>query len=321
MLVCLDRSPYSEACLPYAISLARVFGSALTLLHVMQPAEEHAGGRITDPLGWEVSRREAAAYLGRLATEARETWGLAVDSQIAQGRPAERITAIAHDIGADLTVIASHGEGGVAAWKLGGTAQQLLAVSRSSVLVARAASPGLRVFTPKHILVPLDGSLRTESVLPTVARIADVYDAELLLAHVIAEPLPTAVLHAGDLEVARALAGRLESRARRYLGHLRDRLPREMRVATVVSRHVDERQSLLEMAEQHQVDLVVLSAHGSVCNASQPFGSVTHHLLSHSTVPLLVLQDLPGAELERAAEDADIRSAPPLRASYPPGDG
>lgn len=321
ILVCLDRSACSEACLPHAVSLARVFGSRVTLLHVMQPVQEHSGARITDPLGWEVSRREATAYLDGLAKEASVAWGLSVDSRIEQGRPAERITAIAHEIGADLTVIASHGEGGLAAWNLGSTALQVLAVSRGSVLVARSASPAPSVVTPRHILVPLDGSLRTESVLPTVARIAQMHDAEVLLVHVVAEPLPTAVLHAEDLDVARELATRLEQRAKRYLEHLRARLPRDTRVRTVVTRHPDERQSLLEISLLEQIDLVVLSAHGSVCNPTRPFGSVTHHLLSHSMVPLLVLQDLSEPELKRVGEEGDEQSAPPLRGSYPPEQG
>jgi nucleotide-binding universal stress UspA family protein len=321
VLVCLDRSACSEACLPHAVSLARVFDSTVTLLHVMQPVWEHSGARITDPLGWEVSRREASAYLERLAGELGEAWKLRVDCRVEQGRPAERITAIARQIGADLTVIASHGEGGLAAWSLGSTAQQVLAVSRGSVLVVRAASPAPSVVTPHHILVPLDGSLRTESVLPTAARIADAHGADLLLVHVVVEPLQTAMLHAGDLEIARDLATRLESRAKRYLEHVRGRLPRDTKVRTLVTRHVDERQSLLEISSQEQVDLVVLSAHGSVCNPARPFGSVTHHLLAHSTVPLLVLQDLSEPGLERIGEEADEQSAPPLRASYPPGQG
>jgi nucleotide-binding universal stress UspA family protein len=317
ILVCLDRSACSEACLPLAVSLARVFGSSVTLLYV-QPAEEHSGMRITDPLGWEVSRREALAYLDPLARNMSKALGISIDTRIEQGRPAECITAIAREIGADLTVIAGHGEGGVAAWNLGSTAQQILATSRGSLLIARATLPSPSVTTPKRILVPLDGSLRTESVLPTVARIANAYGAEMLLVHVVVEPLPTAVLHTEDLDLARDLAARLEARAKRYLEHLRARLPPAARVRTLVSRHVDERQSLIEIAGQEQADLMVLSAHGSVCNPTRPFGSVTHHLLSHSTVPLLVLQDLSEPELERIGEDADEQSAPPLRSSYPP---
>lgn len=322
ILVCLDRSAVSETCLPHALSLARVFDSRVTLLHVMQPVQEHAGARITDPLGWEVARREASAHLERLASDASEQWGLSVDSRVEQGRPAERITAIASELGVDLTVLASHGEGGVAPWSLGSTAQQVLAVSRGSVLVARAGVPVPSVVAPRHILVPLDGSLRTESVLPTVARIAAAHGAEVLLVHVVGEPLPTALLHAGDLDLARELAVRLEARAKRYLEHLRERMPRDARVRTLVTRHVDERQALVELAGREQIDLIALSAHGSVCNPARPFGSVTHHLLSHATVPMLVLQDLSEPELEHVGgEETDERSAPPLRASYPPGEG
>jgi nucleotide-binding universal stress UspA family protein len=302
------------------MSLARVFESPMTLLHVMQPVGEHSGARITDPLGWEVSRREASAYLERLAGEMGDAWKHRIECKVEQGRPAERIPAIAREIGADLTVIASHGEGGLAAWSLGSTAQQVLAVSRGSVLVVRAASPVSSVVTPTHILIPLDGSLRTESVLPTAARIAEAHGAEMLLAHVVVEPQQTAMLHEGDLEIARDLAGRLELRARRYLEHVRGRLPRETRVRTLVTRHIDERQSLIDIMSEQHVDLVVLSAHGSVCNPMRPFGSVTHHLLAHSAVPLLVLQDLSESVLERSGEEAE-EQAPPLRSSYPPGPG
>jgi nucleotide-binding universal stress UspA family protein len=166
--------------------------------------------------------------------------------------------------------------------------------------------------------VPLDGALRTESVLPTVARIASAGGAEVLLVHVVPEPQPTAVLHATeDLELARDLAARLASRAKRYLEHLRDRLAREVEsVRTLVIRHADERQSLLELAQKEQADLIILSAHGSTCNPAWPFGSVTAHLLTHCTAPLLVLQDLPLSELH--ARDVDEELAPPVRGSYPP---
>jgi nucleotide-binding universal stress UspA family protein len=287
----------------------------------MQPVHEHSGARITDPLGWEVSRREAAAYLDGLAKDVRETWGLAVDCRVEQGRPAERITAIASELGATLTVIASHGEGGLAAWNLGGTAQQLLSVSHASVLVARAEQRVPSVVAPERILVPLDGSLRTESVLPLVARIAQAHGAEVLLVHVVAEPIPTAVLHAADFELARVLAGHLEARAKRYLEHLRSRMPSDALVRTLVMRHLDERQALLELSQRENIDLVVLSAHGSVCNPTRPFGSVTHHLVSHSTIPLLVLQDLSEAEFERLGEGGDERSAPAPRSSHPPREG
>jgi nucleotide-binding universal stress UspA family protein len=321
ILVCLDRSPFSESCLPYAISLAKTFGSAVTLLYVMQPPHESPGLRTTDALDWEVSRQEATAYLERAEADAAEASGQHVDSRLEQGHPAERIAALARELSADLTVLGSHGEGGLTAWSLGSTVQQVLAVAKGSVLVTRSTSFTPSVASMKRILVPLDGSSRTESVLPTAARIAKANGAELLLVHVVSESIPSAILHTTeDLELVKQLGYRLEAAAKEYLEHLRVQWVGELpSVRTLVIRQADERQSLLEVAMREAIDLVVLSAHGCTCNPARPFGSVAAHLLTHSTVPLLVLQDLP--ELERARRGDDEGLAPSLRASFTPEPG
>lgn len=319
ILVCLDGSPFSEVCLPYAISIAKTLGSELTLLHVMQPHHEHGGSHTSDALGWEIARQEMRAYVERHQHATAEALGRPVEARLEQGHPAERIVGLAHELDADLTVLASHGEGGITAWNLGSTVQQVLAVTRRSVFVVRS-SIAPTVVVPKRILVPLDGSLRTESVLPTAARIANAYDAELLLVHVVQEPVASSVLRPGDgLELATELAAHLEASAGQYLRTLRDRMAHDVpAVRTLVVRHANERQCLIELAQQEHVDLVVVSAHGLACDPARPFGSVTAHLLTHSVVPLLVLQDLAWEEQEQP-DDLTERLAPPLRASYPPG--
>ena len=318
ILVCLDRSPLSEVCVPYAVSLSKTFGSAITLLHVMQPPQELSGLRTTNALGWEIARQEVSTYLEQTQKELARLSGQQVDTKLEQGHPAERITSLAREINADLTILGSHGEGGLTAWNLGSTVQQVLAIARGSVLVARSTSPAPTVVAPKRILVPLDGSLPTESVLPTVVCIAKANDAQILLVHVVSEPLPTAMLHsAEDVELARELASRIELHAKEYLAHLRDQLVREISsVEMLVVRCKDERQALLEISEKEHADLVVLSAHGSTCNPARPFGSVAAHLLTHSMVPLLVLQDLPQGQSSR--ELTAEEGAPSQRGSFPP---
>ena len=317
ILVCIDRSPVSEACLQHAVAISKSLGSAMTLLHVMQPSHERPGLQATDVFDWEISRQEASAYMESLGREGTMASGQHVDVRLEQGHPAERITAVARELDADLTVLGSHGQRGAAAWNLGSTVLQVLAVTRGSVLIARSNSAGAGDVSPNRILVPLDGSLRTESVLPTAVRIAKKYGSELLLVLVVREPVPTSVLHTPeDLEVARDLAARLEARGKGYLEGLRDQLVREgASVRTLVLRTADEKQSLLDLSQKEQSDLIVLSAHGATCNSASTFGSVTAHLLTHSVVPLLVLQDLRDSEL--GGERGDER-APPLRASYPP---
>ena len=318
ILVCVDHSAFSDACLRHAVAISKSVGGVLTLLHVMQPPHERSGLQTTDVLDWEVSRQQASVYLERLERDATQALGRQVETRLEQGHPAERITAVASELNADLTVLGSQGERGEAAWNLGSTVMQVLAVARGSVLVARSSNAASGDVSPKRILVPLDGSLRAESVLPTAVRIAREHAAELLLVFVVPEPVPTAVLRAPeDLEVARELATRLEVSGKRYLEGLRERLVREgASVRTIVVRNGAERQSILELSQKERSDLIVLSAHGSTCDPTLIFGSVTGHLLTHSVVPLLVLQDLRDSEQSIGPED-DHR-APPLRASYPP---
>jgi nucleotide-binding universal stress UspA family protein len=319
ILVCLDRSPSSEVCLAHAISHAKAFGSSVTLLHVMQPPHEPGGPRTTDALGWAIAQQEAWAYLERRKMEAMIALGRAVEIRLEQGAPAERIVGLARELGAELIVLGRHGESGATAWGLGATVQQVLAQAHGSVFVAHSPTlVGTTVVTPRRILVPLDRSFRSESVLPTAARIASAYGAELLLVHVVQEPLPNAVLLAAeDMDLGRKLASRLESGAERYLDRLRDRLSHQVAsVRTLVVRHSNERQGLREVAQSEQVDLIVLSAHGSAADEASGFGSVTGDLLTHATVPLLVLQDLPESETPR--HGIDERQAPPPRSWYPP---
>jgi nucleotide-binding universal stress UspA family protein len=313
ILVCVDRSKSADACLAYSIVLARALGSDLTLVHVMQP---HTSGPHSDALDWEIARQEARAYLEHLEQDAVRALGRPASIRLEQGRAAERIVELAREIRADLTVLGSHGDSGGTAWNLGSTVQQIVTVSRGSVLIApaSAANPA----SPQRIIVPLDGSQRTESVLPTVARLANSYDAELILLHITQELLPTSVLHTDqDLELASRLASRLKISARSYLEGLRARLVREgVRVRTIVMHHANQRHCIVEIAKRELADLIVVAAHGAACDPARTFGSVTEYLLAHSTVPLLVLQDLPDSDLH--SPELGDRLAPPLRASYPP---
>jgi nucleotide-binding universal stress UspA family protein len=286
----------------------------------MQSVSEHPGLHTTDAVGWEISRQQAMVTLERFEKKARTASQRPVATLLDQGRPAERIAATARELDADLVVLGSHGEGNLPTINLGSTAQQVLSLTQSSVLLARAPGSAQERFAPQRILLPLDGSPRTESTIPTVARLAKQSGAEVLLAHVVLDPLPTEVLRdADDLNIARELATRLESHARSYLSRIAEQLGHDVdRVRTVVLRNTDQPQMLLELLEKEHIDLVILSAHGATCNRERAFGSVTTHLLAYGPVPIVVLQDLSGDDLHLSrgiAQRAPRRPAPQPRGS------
>jgi nucleotide-binding universal stress UspA family protein len=320
ILVCLDRSRFSEVCVPYAVSLAKAFGSTITLVHVMQHHQAPERQPSGDALGWELSRQEARAYLERLEKEVSQALGQPVEVKLEQGHPAERIVDLAQQLGAGLTLIGSHGESGITPWSLGSTVQQILSVTRGSVLIVHSSSQPPAEVSFKRVLVPLDGSLRAESVVPAAARLASIAGGELLLVHVVHEPLPTSSLYSpADLELARTLAAHLEASAGRYLQRAQEQLAHAVTaVRTRVVRHSNERQCLLDLSLHERPDLIILAAHGSACDPSRSFGSVATYLLSHSRVPLLVLQDLPESGAEQGEPVEGGFTPRFMRASYAP---
>lgn len=321
VLVCLDRSPLAEACLPHARFVAEAFGAKVTLLHVLASPEGDQPPSRPDALDWELTRREAEQYLSERQFELEQA-GVARERlaiEVSQGRPAERIVSLARGLAADLTVLSSHGEGGRGLWNLGSTTQQVLALAPSSVLVAPPEAGAGRAVPAKRILVAVDGSLRSQCILPEVAQLARFHGAQVVLVHVVSEPKPTAILSSEeDLALARSLASHLQTGAERYLTQLRERLFAEIAVVeTLVLREPDERRALLEAASQHRADLLVLAAHGATCDAERPFGSVAAYALAHGRLPLLVLQDLPGLERRSFVPQTQASDGPPsVRASF-----
>jgi nucleotide-binding universal stress UspA family protein len=299
VMACLDRSPRAEVCAPYAGFMARALHAELTLVHVI-PTRAEADPSAFDVLGWEISRREAEQYLAG-AREELEGSALAPESirtELTQGQPAERVLALERELGTELTVLARGvaGSGGRVGWGLGATAQDVVMNSSGSVLIVpRDMAP---VIPPARILVPLDGSQRAESVLSFVLEAARTQDAEVVLLHVVNEPRRSGVLSDGDdLRLARTLASRLQAGGQSYLDGVRSRLLRDIsRVKVRVLTSADTREAVLDVARDEKVDLIVLSAHGTTCNADHPFGSVTIHALAHAKLPVLVVQDLPASE-------------------------
>lgn len=294
LLVCLDRSATAEAVLPLVAHLAHSHGARVTLLHVLEPPSDPGGLRATDALGWEIVRQEAQAYLDSLAQRLRDD-DIQIQVHLSEGRAAPRVAALTDELDVDLLVLSAYGESGPTAWRLGDTARKILATANGSVLVVPAHDPGrIPGVPPRRVLVPLDGSARSECVLTTALQIARADAAEVILAHVVADPVRTELLfEPEDLDLARKVADRLMSRVTRYLDRQRQLLVAGgVRASVAVGRAEDHRQGLLALAATQRADLIVLSAHGSVCNPRHRFGSVTAYVLAHSTVPVLMVQDL-----------------------------
>jgi len=144
----------------------------------------------------------------------------------------------------------------------------------------------------ERILVPLDGSKRSERAIPVAARIARAATGTVILVQVTELPSDfftegkyPSQMYPGDLiEEGKALAAN-------YLDNVSKQselvgLKTETRVE-----HGDAAQSILAATEPLGVDLIVMCSHGYTGFKRWALGSVAQKIIPHSSVPVLVLRD------------------------------
>ena len=309
ILVPLDGSALAECVLPLVTALAKAFSAQITLLRILEAARGPGPAPRVDALDWEITRAEAHTYLSTLAAQIQNVTQRPPAIEILQGKAAEQILHAANAQHADLIALSTHGESGLSDWHVSGTAQKVISGAQHSVLIvpAHQYADQRNIEMEIHkILVPLDCSQRAECILPTVSELARLYDAELILAHIVPEPqLPRRVAPStADLELAAQLTQRNCTEAQRYLREVRTRLSAEPHRIRVRWRNsAQPAQALNELAEYEKVDLVVVSAHGSSGDAQKRYGGIVEGFVQTAKRPVIIMQDLAGAA---GAETNDV---------------
>jgi nucleotide-binding universal stress UspA family protein len=186
ILVPLDGSKLAERAIPHAEQFARIFGSTIVLLQVLDPTSYHENPNPVDPLSWQIRKTEADMYMSGIVARIREdliesstkakgtqTKGMdeakdRVEYSIQEGKPAENIVNFAHANNIDLLVISTHGSGGLSRVNLSSVTQKVINLIYLPVLIVRAydqtAIENTRI-RYRRILLPIDSSRRAECSL------------------------------------------------------------------------------------------------------------------------------------------------------------
>lgn len=282
----IDAAPFTEAVLAHAIAVAEAVGARMTVMHVL---ESPAGQQPMDPVEWTLHHCDATAYLHERMSHFGDLRAKAV---IVAGLPAERISAWARDNAADLIVLGRGGENQRTFVGLGDTARRVAEVANVSVLLVPSAQVGDTPIRYHKVLIPLDGSSRSECALPLGLRIAAAHGAEVVLVHA----APKIDLIESDLldREAVALRDRLyrrnERAARHYLDRIRSRLPATLATRTRLLPSSDARRALAYTAAEEHTDLMVLSSAGKSGHVDMTVGSVADYLINRIDIPVLLVR-------------------------------
>lgn len=140
------------------------------------------------------------------------------------------------------------------------------------------------------ILVPLDGSHRAETILPHVEELALCTKARIVLMRVIDPSDSLAALETLPLDTSQQLIKEQNEAAESYLTTKQGELKQQgintsfrMRFGPVV-------QSIIEVAQEEQADLIAIASHGRTGLARIFYGSVAAGLLQRADRPLLLIR-------------------------------
>ena len=197
ILVPLDGSKVAEGILPWVGSLARGLGSSVTLLSVVGHADMENRGRPfrrSGPAVAQIAERAMDAYHRRYLENAADyllARGVGVKPLVVVGDPVEEILGQAAASECDLIAMSTHGRSGLHRGLVGSVTDSVIRSSQAPVLVAnpsRVAKARDREADIKKIVVPLDGSHLSETVLPYVEELADRLSLDVILVHSINVP-------------------------------------------------------------------------------------------------------------------------------------
>jgi nucleotide-binding universal stress UspA family protein len=309
ILLPLDSSKLAECVLPHLVAIARICEPEVQLLRVSEPFGVTARLRMIDPVDWQIRKAEAESYLSGIAARLQNA-GLRVSTHLNDGRPAEQIIEVAHSWNADLILMSSHGQSGISPWNVSSVVQQVILRAHRSLMIIRAYQPVTTELTGllyRKIFLPLDGSQRAEMPLAFAESLARAHSSELLAAHIVRQPeLPRRTSASQeDLLLVNQLTERNRAEALKYLKALKSRIDMPIQTKLEVSPSISR--SLHQIADENNVDLTIISAHGYSGDTRWPYGSVGLGFIVYGSTPLLILQDLPTNRIEPTQAEVAAR--------------
>ena len=288
ILVPLDGSNLSEAALAPAAYLAGILKSQVTLLHVIEqdaPAEIHKERHLTQP-------DEANAYLKEVAKRAFPA-KVEVKTHVhtaAVSDVARSIVDHAPELKPDLIVICTHGRSGVRDLLYGNIAQQVVAMGTIPLLVIKN---NITSFELKKILIPLDPDSMHDNSLGMAESLAQIFEAELHLLSIIPtlSTLGDEQAAAGNLMPATTQAYldlKVEHAKNDLQIHIDALHKGHLKAIAEVSRG-DPAASIVKIAEQSAVDMIILSTHRKAGMRAFWARSVAPKVAQKTNTPLLLI--------------------------------
>lgn len=319
VLVPLDRSSLAEQAVGTAVAIAKASDAdiGLVLAHQVGPND-----RLPNSSWRGAKHQQESMYIRAMVLEIAKGSAVRVSGTVEPGTPADVIRRRANELGADLIVMTSHGRTGISRAWIGSVADSVVRDASVPVLLIRPTerkqSHGDKLPLFRRILVPLDGSVTSGTILTSAISLAHCANAVLILARIVVPvPLydyddasPASSSAVVDVQATRQLADIATADLCELAERLEDEGNTRVETEVVIADHPAV--ALLDLAKTKAADLIAMTTRGR--GASRLLvGSVTDKVLRGSQLPLLLYHP----RVVSASANLVTQNAPQVEPSHP----
>jgi nucleotide-binding universal stress UspA family protein len=271
IVVPLDGTLVAEQALPHALAIARRSGASLRLVHA------HSGLESVE-LGYRQPGQVKQHYLTEVARRVTRVDNVPVETILLSSTdPVEALVRGAS--GADLVVLASRRRNLASRLWSNSTFDELRKRLPIPLQLVRGHSSPVDWTAdplPRHILVPLDGSLLSQSVLNHAAAYARLEGAALTLLNIQNEAWTRGFFeHTNPHDYLRTVLQILRANSSFVEAH-------------VITTDRSPAQAIATFAAQHDVDLIALATRADAGLSRVMRGSIADALIRQTDIPVLV---------------------------------
>ncbi len=285
ILVPTDFSQFSNKAVACALYLAEKYNANITLLHsILLFHEENDDGLQLKE--YENFVKEQEVEIKRKMNthiQSAKKRGVTITSKILRGfSAADTILEHLGEGDYDLVVMGTHGRTGIKKWVYGSVTEKIVRLSRIPVLTTHAFDNEFQI---QKILVPVDFSDYSNSAVQYAKSLAKDFNAHLVFLHTIFNEFQPAYFATGT-EAILSLDPELKKRSSKKL----EEFVGEIENATFVVTEGLAYQSIVDIAEENNIDLIVMATRGLTGLDHFLIGSTTERVVRLSKTPVLTIE-------------------------------
>jgi nucleotide-binding universal stress UspA family protein len=269
-----DFSEASMHALPYVAGIAKKLGSLVFVCHVVEPNAFAAAAPKAAPRLYEGMLEQAEGQLAALAVSP-ELKEIKVRTVVSAGAIGDVFPDLVMDKKVDLIVMGTHGTTGIRRLLLGSAVEAVCRIATCPVLTV---GPGLKPRTSTtfgRILFPTDLSEDSKRILPHLRQMAEEYQSEITVLHVMPEEL-----------VTNPDAAKLAEPIRNALIHTFEPELTGLRVEFTIG-FGDTVETVLRTARAKNADLIAMGIHNAFLPGVQLRSSTAYRIMAGAHCPVL----------------------------------